>query len=139
MRQTGYPGYESHGEGDSAVGKMAVQIYVKPKSFDCQKAERFFRERGITPQRIEMVRYPLTGRALDNVASSVGLRKLIDPKAKSYEKSNLRVLMPDAAVKSALTANPDCFACPIVRWNGKATVGYCPETWLEWIKLAKEE
>ena len=118
---------------------MNIQIFGTKKNADTRKAERFFKERGITLQKIEILRYPLAGRALDSVASAVGLRKLIDTKAKSYQKSNLQFLMTDAAVKTALTANPDCFLCPIVRWNGKATVGYCPDVWQEWIKLAKEE
>lgn len=115
-----------------------MQLYTKAKSFDCQKAERFFKERQISLQKVDLLRDSLSGRALDAVARAVGLKKLIDTGAKSYEKANLRYLTGEASIKAALSAHPDCFAAPIVRYQGKATVGYCPEVWLEWIKNENE-
>ena len=109
---------------------MNIQIFGSSKSFDSKKAERYFKERNIRVQYIDMKRYGISRGELQSVKNAVGLEKLIDPKAE--EAVMLRYLAGDEARFEKLLENQHWIQLPIVR-NGKtATVGYCPDVWKEW-------
>ena len=54
---------------------MGLQIYAG-KGFDTQKAERFFKERRIAYQRVDVLKYGIGRRELESVAAAVGLDAL---------------------------------------------------------------
>ena len=109
---------------------MNIQIFGSSKSFDSKKAERYFKERNIRVQYIDMKRYGISRGELQSVKNAVGLEKLIDPKAE--DAVMLRYLSGDEARFEKLLENQNWIMLPIVR-NGKAaTVGYCPDIWKDW-------
>ena len=55
-----------------------IQIYFYKKNFDAQKAERFFRERRVQVQMIDLSRAPIGRRELESVKARVGLDALSD-------------------------------------------------------------
>jgi len=58
---------------------MNIQIFGKNKCFDTQKAERYFKERGIKFQRIDIVKYGISKGEYQNVKAVVGgIYALID-------------------------------------------------------------
>ena len=62
---------------------MNIQIFGKSKSFDTKKAERYFKERGIKFQSVDLPTKGLSKGELNSVLAAVGdIDKLIDPKAK---------------------------------------------------------
>lgn len=111
---------------------MNIQIYGRNKCFDTQKAERYFKERKIKYQRIDLDRFGLSKRELENVRASVGLAALIDIKSKEYGTLNLQYIRSDEMKEEILLNHPKLFASPIVRNGKQATVGYKPEIWKEW-------
>ena len=109
---------------------MNIQIFGKSKCFDTKKAERWFKERRIKFQSIDLPRYGMSPREFDSVVRAVGLENMIDPKSKDADL--LRYLAYDEDKKQKLFEDPSLIKTPIVR-NGKAaTVGYCPEVWAGW-------
>ena len=109
---------------------MNIQIFGKAKCFDTKKAERYFKERRIKFQSVDMVRYGISPREFDSVRRAVGLENLIDEKAKGAEI--LKYLAYDEDKVEKLLSDQSLIKTPIVR-NGKlATVGYCPEVWKTW-------
>lgn len=109
---------------------MNIQIFGKSKCFDTKKAERYFKERRIKYQLIDLPRYGISPRELESVRARVGLDALIDEKAGDSEI--LKYLAYDEDKLRKLLEEPFLIKTPIVR-NGKlATVGYCPEIWKEW-------
>ena len=68
---------------------MNVQIFGAKKCFDTKKAERFFKERRIKYQLIDMKEKGMSKGELSSVKSDVGINELINIKAKNYSKSNL--------------------------------------------------
>lgn len=112
---------------------MNIQIFGKAKSFDTKKAERYFKERGIKFQSIDIVSKGLSKGELNSVLSAVGdIEKLIDPKAKGDDAVLIKYLGSVEEKAEKLFENPALFSAPIVR-NGKlATVGFCPEVWKNW-------
>lgn len=63
--------------------EMNVQIFGTKKSFDSKKAERYFKERGIKYQFVDMKEKGLSKGEFHSVCQAVGgYEKLIDPKCK---------------------------------------------------------
>jgi arsenate reductase len=111
---------------------MNIQIFGVKKCFDTQKSERYFKERNIKCQFIDLNQKGLSKGELESVKSSVGFNNLINQKAKDYNKLNLNKIGSTSMREEILLNNPQLYKTPIVR-NGKlATVGYQPEVWKEW-------
>lgn len=112
---------------------MNIQIFGKNKCFDTRKAERWFRERRISFQRIDLPRYGMSGREFDSVLQSVGgVDALVDWDNPSQQVTNLRYMDDLRAKEDALFDDPSLIRTPIVRNGRQATVGYCPEIWATW-------
>ena len=70
---------------------MNIQIYGKSKCFDTKKAERYFKERRIRYQSIDLLRFGMSGREFDSVLRAVGgIDALIDWNGKSQEITNMK-------------------------------------------------
>ena len=109
---------------------MNIQIFGKAKCFDTKKAERWFKERRIKYQYIDIVKYGISRGELTSVKNAVGLDNLADPKDQDYPL--FQYLAGSDAKLEKLFEVPEMLHTPIVR-NGKAaTVGYCPEIWKDW-------
>jgi len=110
-----------------------IQIYGKAKCFDTKKAERYFKERGIKFQSINIVKYGLSPGEYASVKNSVGgMDSLIDEKSKEYEALHIKYLANKEDAEERLLENPGMFKTPIVRNGKKATIGYQPEVWSTW-------
>ena len=112
---------------------MNIQIFGKSKCFDTKKAERWFKERRIRFQSIDLIRYGMSGGEFDSVLRAVGgVDRLIDWDKKDPQIDLMRY-MDDARTKEdKLFDDPKLMKTPIVRNGKKATVGYCPEIWETW-------
>ncbi len=110
---------------------MNIQIFGT-KGFDTQKSERYFKERKISYQYIDLNKYGLSKGEFDSVKSTVGLKALINEKSKEYERLNMKNLGVGKVAEEVLFKNPKLYNSPIVRNGKKATVGYQPDIWKDW-------
>lgn len=111
---------------------MNIQVFGVKKCFDTKKAERYFKERKIKYQFIDLNIKGLSKGELQSVKASVGLMNLIDKECKEYEKLNIQHIINNSVKEEILLNNPKLYKTPIVRNGKKATVGYDPETWGTW-------
>ena len=112
---------------------MNIQIFGTTKSFDTKKAERWFKERRIKYQFIDMKRYGLSGREFDAVLRAVGgVDRLVNWDCKHPDLDLLRYLSGETAKEDKVFENQDLIRLPVVRNGKKATVGYAPEAWKQW-------
>lgn len=111
---------------------MNIQIFGTKKCFDTKKAERYFKERNIKFQLIDLNEKGLSKGELESVKKSVSLNDLIDKKSKTYKALNLEFIRANNTREELLLNNPGFYLTPIVRNGRKATVGYHPEVWKEW-------
>jgi len=109
---------------------MNIQIFGKSKCFDTKKAERYFKERRVKFQRIDLIGVGLSRGEFSSVKNSVGLEAMIDSSAPDVEI--LTYLAYEADKEEKLLENPVFLKTPIVRNGKKATVGYCPDVWKSW-------
>ena len=112
---------------------MGLQIYAG-KGFDTQKAERFFKERRIGYQRVDVLRFGIGKRELESVAAAVGVEALCDRESKAFRESVIAYTQSRETILSGLLEKPQLLHMPIVRCGRLATVGYCPEVWAQWIE-----
>ena len=112
---------------------MNIQIYGKSKCFDTKKAERYFKERRIRYQSIDLLRFGMSGREFDSVLRAVGgIDALIDWNGKSQEITNMKYMSDTRAKEDKVFDDPSLIKTPVVRNGKQATVGYCPEIWATW-------
>ena len=112
---------------------MNIQIFGSAKSFDTKKAERWFKERGIRFQSVDLRRDGLSGREFDSVLQAVGgVDKLVDWDGKHPDLTLLRYLADERAKEDKVYENQALIRMPVVRNGRRATVGYCPEVWRGW-------
>ena len=112
---------------------MNIQIFGTKKSSDTRKAERFFKERGIKFQFVDMKEKGLSKGELNAVMSAVGgLDALLDENAKDQDALALVKHIAAAAKIEKVLENQQVLKQPIVRNGKQATVGYQPEVWKTW-------
>ncbi len=109
---------------------MNIQIFGKSKCFDTKKAERYFKERRIKYQYIDVLRYGMSRGELSSVKNAVGLDALIDSADEDYPL--VQYLASAEAKLEKLFEDPYLIKTPVVRNGKQATVGYCPEVWKNW-------
>ena len=109
---------------------MKIQIWGKSKCFDTKKAERYFKERRIPYQAIDLLRYGMSRGELTSVKNAVGLDAMLNSKAADY--ALVQHLAYEQDKIEWLLEDPSLLQTPIVRNGKQATVGYQPEQWKTW-------
>jgi len=110
---------------------MNIQIFGVKKCKETQKAQRFFKERRIKTQFIDLTVKGLSKGELKKVSASIGLENLINREGKQFEKRNFKYIVHD--IEQVLLDDALLLMTPIVRNAGKSTVGYEPEIWKTWL------
>ena len=113
---------------------MNIQMYVSKKNFDVQKAERFFKERRITVQVMDLKKHKLGEREVQVMARAGGMQNLIDREDKKVKEHPACYYNQDSLLLVAILETPWLLKSPIIRNGSKVTVGYAPETWEAWMK-----
>ena len=109
---------------------MNIQIFGKSKCFETKKAERWFKERRIKFQPIDIIRFGISKGELTSVRQGVGLENLIN--TAHADATILQYLAYDQDKFEKLLENPQILRTPIVRNGKQATIGFCPEIWETW-------
>ena len=112
---------------------MNIQIFGKSKCFDTKKAERWFKERRIKYQSVDLIRFGLSGKEFDSVLRAVGgIDQLIDWDSKDPDVTLMKYMDDKIAKEDKVFDNPVLMKTPIVRNGKQATVGFCPDIWATW-------
>lgn len=112
---------------------MNIQIFGTKKSADTRKAERFFKERGIRVQFVDLKEKGLSKGELQSVIQGAGgLEAVIDKNCKDKDLLALITYITDQQKFDKVLENQSVLKQPIVRNGKKATVGYAPEIWKTW-------
>lgn len=114
---------------------MNIQIFGKSKCFETKKAERYFKERGIKYQLIDLKKYGLSRGEYQSIKKALGndIYLLIDEKSPAYENLHIKYLAHESAIEEKLLMNSSLLKTPIVRNGKNATVGYKPLVWETWV------
>ncbi len=112
---------------------MNIQIFGTKKCQDTRKAERFFKERRIKYQLIDMREKGMSRGEFNSIKNSVGgLDSMIDQNSKDKDLLALIEYLSDGDKEDKIFENQSLIKTPVVRNGKKATIGYCPDVWKDW-------
>ena len=114
---------------------MNIQIYGTKKSADTRKAERYFKERRIRYQFIDLKEKEMSRGEFQSVRQAVGgLEAMIDPACKDEDlRALLPYLGPESKLRTVMENQDRLLKLPVVRNGRQATCGYQPEIWKNWV------
>jgi arsenate reductase (glutaredoxin) len=108
-----------------------IQIFGTSKCQNTRAALRFFKERRVSVQFVDLNEKGLSEGEFQSIKRAVGLEKMMDTEGKEYQRQNLKYQRFD--IEAKLKENPLLIKAPVVRQSPKATVGYEPEIWKQWL------
>lgn len=112
---------------------MNIQIFGKSKCFDTKKAERYFKERGVNYQSVDLLQKGMSRGEFRSVSQAVGgYAVLVDENCKDRDLLALFRYLAEEDKEEKLLENLKLFKTPIVRNGRQATVGYQPQVWRTW-------
>lgn len=112
---------------------MNIQIFGTKKSFDTKKAQRYFKERRIKFQFIDLKEKGMSKGELESVMRCVGgIDGVLDCDAKDQDTVALITYLAESQKFEKLLENQQVLREPIVRNGRQATVGYQPDVWKSW-------
>ena len=112
---------------------MNIQIFGTKKCNDTKKAERFFKERGIKFQFIDMKEKGMSKGEFNSVASANGgMENMLDANCKDRDTFMLIKYLAAEDKLEKILENPQVIRTPIVRNGKQSTIGYQPEVWKGW-------
>ena len=115
------------------------QVFGTKKCAETRKAERFFKERGVKIHAVDLAQKGMSAGELRNVAARVGgMEALIDREGARYVAKGLKYAAPTGPrIEALLVADPLLLRTPIVRAGARASVGFVPETWADWLSAGE--
>jgi len=121
------------------MSAVQAQIFGFTDCQDTRKAQRFFKERGITVHFVDLKERPAARGELRRFAEKFGAAALIDRDGARFKTLGLRVAgdSPERLLERALT-EPRLLRTPLVRFGGRVAVGHMPDTWQEWVDAARQ-
>ena len=112
---------------------MNIQIFGTKKCNDTKKAQRFFKERGIKIQFIDMKEKGLSKGELRSVCQAIGrIDNLLDENTKDQDALALVKYISEDEKEDKILENQQILKTPVVRNGKQATVGYQPDVWKNW-------
>ena len=112
---------------------MNIQVFGTKKCNDTKKAQRFFKERGIKFQFIDMNEKEISKGEFRSVCQAVGgMQAMINEDCKDLDALALVKYISDSQKEETILANQQVIKTPIVRNGKQATVGYAPVVWKNW-------
>lgn len=112
---------------------MNIQIFGTKKCFDTKKAERYFKERGVKYQLIDMKEKGMSQGELNSVKQAVGgIEAMINENCKDQEAMSRIQFASNLNKEKRVLEFPQLLKTPIVRNGKQATIGYQPEVWKDW-------
>jgi len=113
---------------------MNIQIYVNKKNPDVLKAERFFKERRIPYQLVDIKKHKLGHRELQLFAGAVGAKALVDRTGQKALEKPVAHMTTESLILEELTNDPSALVSPIVRNGSQVTVGAEETVWVQWVQ-----
>lgn len=115
---------------------MNIQIFGSKKDFDTKKAERYFKERRIKAQFIDMKEKGMSKGEFNSVCQAVGgYQKLIDQNCKDKDLLALITYIAEEDKVKKILDNQKIIKLPIVCNGKQATIGFQPDVWKDWKQL----
>lgn len=112
---------------------MNIQMFGTRKCNETKKAERYFKERGIKFQFIDMKEKGMSkGEFISVAQNNGGMEAMINWNGKDKDTLALIKYIADEDKLEKILENPQVIKTPVVRNGKQSTLGYMPNVWKEW-------
>jgi arsenate reductase-like glutaredoxin family protein len=120
--------------GKNMVG---VQIFGLKNSQATRAAERFFKERRVVIQFVDLKQKAMARGEIKRFVDRFGLAGLLDAEGKAYVDAGLKYLkMGDAQLLEWIEREPSLLRLPLVRAGNRLSVGHDEASWKEMLAAA---
>jgi arsenate reductase (glutaredoxin) len=107
-----------------------IQIFGVKGSQPTRAAERFFKERRMAIQFVDLDQRPMAAAEIRRFVERFGLADLIDRDGKPYEAAGLKYMkVSDADLIAKIEREPKLLRLPLVRSGNQLTVGQNEDAW----------
>jgi arsenate reductase (glutaredoxin) len=107
-----------------------VQIFGVKNSQATRAAERFFKERRVTIQLVNLKQKPMAPGEIKRFVDRFGLGALLDTEAKAYVETGLKYLkVSDSELLARIEREPGLLRLPLVRAANRLSVGLDEDAW----------
>lgn len=109
-----------------------VQIFGIKNSSETRAAERFFKERRIPIQFVDLKQKPMAAGEIKRFVDRFGLLTLVDTKGKAYADAGLQYLrVSESDLLGRIEKEPKLLRLPLVRYGKSLSVGQDDAAWKE--------
>ena len=109
---------------------MTIQIFGVKNSQAARAAERFFKERRVAIQVVDLDRKPMSPREIQRFIDRFGLPQLIDRESQPYVEGGLQYLkLTDAGWLERIERDPRLLRLPLVRAANRLSLGRDEPAW----------
>jgi arsenate reductase (glutaredoxin) len=107
-----------------------VQIFGMKSSPASRAAERFFKERGVRIQYVDLKQKPMAPGEIHRFVQRFGLAGLLDREGKAYADAGLKYLkVSDSEFLERIERDPQLLRLPLVRCANELSVGQDQDSW----------
>lgn len=117
---------------------MNIQIYCNKKNPDVLKSERFFKERKIPYQMMDLKKHKPGKKEMEIFVRAIGAKELVDREGRKALERPVAHMNTESLIIAELMNDPSALRSPIVRNGNKATVGAAEEVWKRWVEAEKQ-
>jgi arsenate reductase-like glutaredoxin family protein len=115
-----------------------VQIFGLKNSQSTRAADRFFKERGVTINFVDLSKKPMAPREIRRFIDRFGLGELVDRGGKSYVEAGLGYFkLSDGELIAKIEGDPTLLRLPLVRCGDQLSVGRDEPGWKEMLRSGK--
>ena len=113
---------------------MNIQVYIYKRHFDVQRAERFFKERRIPFQTVDLRKHRLGMRELELFARAAGAMALVDAQQEAVKSHPIAYTDDAGRILGYLLERPDFLKTPLIRDGQRTLIGFDEARLLSWLK-----
>ncbi|MBI4906414.1 MAG: arsenate reductase [Acidobacteria bacterium] len=107
-----------------------VQIFGVKNSSATRAAERFFKERRVPIQMVDLKQKPMAPGEIRRFIERFTLAGLLDTEGKAYVDAGLKYLkVSDSGLLDKVAQTPSLLKLPLVRGNNRISIGHDEESW----------
>jgi arsenate reductase len=109
---------------------LSVQIFGLKNSQETRAAERFFKERRVTIQFVDLKVKPMAPGEIKRFIDRFRLTGLVDTEGKAYVDAGLKYFkLSDSEILGKIEKDPKLLRLPLIRAGKKLSVGHDEESW----------
>ena len=109
---------------------VTVQIFGIKGSNSTRAAERFFKERRVPVQFVDLNQKSMAPGEIKRFTSRFGLAALLDSDGKAYIDAGLKYLkLSDAELLQRVERDPKLLRLPLIRAGNRVSIGQDPDSW----------